>query len=582
MKNKAICNIKLSIIILFNLIYLHNSTFTMEIIGNKPELQHSQANHKIESNPDSTIDHTEKEDLFDNFFDFPNPPIKVDEDKNHNHSNRNIHPIPLGHVIDLSEMIHHDNHDNNEYINETKSNLHKNPFLKFSLPPFNPFENIINSNKMFGPLNKHEIIRDDNNNETEITEHSGPGFKMFEIKKHNSNPANIPFINHNTALKNNSPHHINNDPFFNIIKSLSRLGPKSILGNNINNTNNRIHSEIIEMPSHNKSIFNINNTKEDFFDMNSDFHDFQMKPIHIEIRRFPGKKHLQETGDSKTPTTGKLIKSVDNMMDSFFDSFLDNIFEKDKKQNTKLEGDKAIKAKTNGIDNLENIFDDFFGNDHEHDKNNSSKEGHEKRVKKSKMKSNINQKITKTASKLNEKQKTEQEILKDSHIKDNNNSQGEINKLVNKEDNSIKDFEIKKKIDSYDKQINKEDMKLDSSKKDISLNKATAKDNIKSKDELITKQKRNEKSSNVFKNYLENNYFNKLKNMSKKEAISGLLKIVTWAVILLLSFMILYVFVWIVLGAKNDFSKPIKANYNIDELEDELKSINRSKKNKYY
>lgn len=589
----------------------------------------------------------------------------LDSENEHEHEH-NSNSIPhSAHVIDLSNFFPQFHHEQNSIhsspISIFKARPNSFPFLfgKSNKNPFNNFQDKDNlSYPFFSPF--HDLgkrSQDDPDNTTEVIEKSGPGFKFVEVIKHHKNNHK----NNNTHNSNNvnshniniNSHKISHDPFSFDPFNLDLNPEPRIVNDRVNHEAPSFHTETFSIPLglggdpfnpfHNSNSNSINN-----HDIDNPF-----KPkFQIEVISIPKKKHLVDTKQKPEPSSAKLIKNVDNIMESIFDGFFEGLLgggdseksEKNKHANINLiDKNKENKEEDPSFDEFKNEFDSFFGN-----KPSSKK-------KKGQMKSKTGQKIHSNISKkTNDKVKNTKAANSDNSSHENeinsiNVNETEVNKLKieNEKDNKNNDNNIGNerkneilKLNELEKLQN--DNKNDIAKaKDIKINKGNTSINIqtdknsKDKTELIksseeysnTKtvnnyndnKKPSEKNSenNEIKKLAEANsskkpdiktlqdasnnariklkeedsLYSKVKNniltevnyFSGKKLFSNSLKYITWLILLILLCLVLYTILWAVFGVNNneELKKPSKASYCVDDLEDELKSINRTKRNKY-
>lgn len=671
MKNTFV-SIKIKIIfsIILCLIYSYKSTISVELLNssskpnkipklNKPQVEDKHHNTEKDSTVNKYSNHNNfsggNHDFEDELnkifgvevenFGFPNHNVN-----NQHNSNHNINGIPhSGHVIDLSNLFptfhHEQNRIHSSPISIFKARPNNFPFL-FSKSNKNPFNNGNNhnlNNPFFSPF--HDIgkrVQDDPDNTTEVIEKSGPGFKFVEVIKHHKN-------NNTHDINSVNNHKIFNDPFsFDPFNMDHNNEPKIVNDQiNINHETPSIHTETFTIPlGLGRDPFNPFNNEANTLNNHDIGNPFKPK-FQIEIISIPKKKHLADTKQKPEPSSAKLIKNVDNIMESIFDGFFEGLLggDLDKTDKNKKTNENLDKEKNNiedpSFEEFKSEFDSFFGNKpsnkkkkgqmksktgqkihsnvskkandkdknvkitssnnnnpHENETSISIKDVKEKEVDRLKLENDNEKKhIENNKSKENEKKIEILEINELDKLHNDNNNKKQItnnkdtnNDITNPDKNTdikINDkSELAKNSEIYTATKLTNDNKKTDEKNEISK---LTKTNSSKKPDIKTLQDASNTAhtklkeedslySKVKKNILtEVNYF------SGKKLFSTSLKYITWLVLLILLCLVLYTILWAVFGVntKEELKKPSKASYCVDDLEDELKSINRTKRNKY-
>eukprot|EP00340_Litonotus_pictus_P008851 CAMPEP_0170514716 /NCGR_PEP_ID=MMETSP0209-20121228/1285_1 /TAXON_ID=665100 ORGANISM="Litonotus pictus, Strain P1" /NCGR_SAMPLE_ID=MMETSP0209 /ASSEMBLY_ACC=CAM_ASM_000301 /LENGTH=584 /DNA_ID=CAMNT_0010798917 /DNA_START=26 /DNA_END=1780 /DNA_ORIENTATION=+ len=580
-------------VVLLSIITIANMSPTVEVKERPIADIHDKALERNESS--HTSDHKEvitelnpfeiMEKAFDRISHSPENAGAKDKHEKDSHSNAELKPKSF--VIDLSHHLGRSN--NNEPFGKSGGAIRTTPIIgrfpfmfgtKLNKTPF--FSNHMNS------INTaHQSQEGHNEHEAEVIERSGPGFQIIEIKRHPSKDSSSPFadpffpnltdsrpdpfpfdllngfsINHN--IDNHSTHS-SESPFQHTSRTYSSFGPS-------------FHIEKSIPLKDPLGLFSHANSNK----------DTPSKPkLHIEIISLPKTRNLQPL--TKKPFSSKVFSNVDNAIESFFDGFLDGMMNDSKhhrsplndlkhggahinsiqSSNTNVNAQARAKSKDEAqkddeeFNDMEKIFDGFFGNDRK------------KKSSSLKPKSKIAEGITKHLTKENPKK----QVNSDKSGRANNDvhadslvpkHKGELDALKKEETQkeAVKELvhTITNKETNSDSEANKK------VKESISLSSST-----KAKPSI------NNKSQQRFKQYWDKSYFSEINKMPSKKVVSVILKYLTWAVLVVLVALILYVLIWIFFGMRKDFDlDKQEKSYNIDDLEDELKSINRSRKNKYF
>lgn len=483
--------------ILFIMTNIHYSSFTIEFINAKPDIN-AKNNGKLDDN--NNLDkNVFKGDEFQGSHHGQNDSVDNQDKHGHLLGNNPFTDAPphLGKVIDLTEILnpHHNPQDLfnppiDPFFNRGHNN--HNPF-RFGFPFI--FSKKLNKPGMtmgpplFGPPtfsefeanNKATTTRDNSNNiQTDVFEQSGPGFKIMEIRKH---PINSPTNNSTSSTKGNvNANHLLKGPF-----SFLPFGDPLMMhhpprptpfqsGLDVFGLPNfqppKVHTEIINIPFGPGKFGDP--FREDRLFEEEGGNPFKPK-LHVEIITIPKIKNLQEINHSETPVPGKILKSMDNMMDAFLGGILEGLFDEDhhsekkslkhhnKKHSNSRESSNSSVIMKDDNDNekgeiekkktqeelqndnedpifkdLEDTFDAFFGNKHEDSNKEKKQKKATKKLKeknKSKVKEGITKAIQKDSKKLDGTHGHEEVIEKeDDYSTENSQNEERVNKHETRKD----------------------------------------------------------------------------------------------------------------------------------------------------
>ena len=351
-------------------------------------------------------------------------------------------------------------------------------------------------------------------------------------------------------------------------------------------------------------IFPSQNTRPSIFNLNDSFGE----GLITHIRHTPDSDIIEKSGPGfkiveikrRAPISfGSIFPKKDNNINDEFNPFEISHFTNFENHNyndsliNKPPHIKILKPLNNIDKFMEGFFDGLLGLDNQHNSpfDKKMEDKFDKFFDKMPLKPLIKPKIKHKSTQKNNIQS--QSKLNDSIVSDNKAKLLNVNLDEHKLQEDIahnkesefkpdsKDLSDKNKIDQQKEEkiiqipsnnINNNDLNNNLPKNEIEkkVNEEKSKEAVK----LVTKYN---EQNNEIKNYLLNNSIFDTKPSSKKKLLSTILKYLTWVVLLVLIGLILYVvFTSICESRSKD-----KTSYGVNEIEDELKSINRNK-NKYY